>query len=60
MKGQGFRRSPLERHGYRALALLDSFREKLVEAVAETDDNLLEKYLDGKELSLEELTDGLR
>jgi len=38
----------------------DSFREKLVEAVAEIDDRLLEKYLDGKELSMEELSDGLR
>jgi elongation factor G len=37
-----------------------SFREKLVEAVAETDDALLEKYLDGKEPELSELTVGLR
>jgi elongation factor G len=37
-----------------------SFRNQLVEAVAETDDNLLEKYLEGEELSLEELSDGLR
>ena len=39
---------------------VDSFREKLVEAVAEIDDRLLEKYLDGEELSLGELSDGLR
>jgi len=39
---------------------VDSFREKLVEAVAEIDDRLIEKYLDGQELSLEELADGLR
>jgi len=39
---------------------VESFREKLVEAVAEVDDNLLEKYLGGEELSLEELSDGLR
>jgi len=39
---------------------VDSFREKLVEAVAEIDDRLIEKYLDGEELSLEELGDGLR
>ncbi|MDP6142262.1 MAG: elongation factor G [Dehalococcoidales bacterium] len=38
----------------------NSFREKLVEAVAETDDALLEKYLDGKEPELSELTVGLR
>jgi len=37
-----------------------SFREKLVEAVAEIDDRLIEKYLDGEELSLEELGNGLR
>ncbi|OGQ00169.1 MAG: elongation factor G, partial [Deltaproteobacteria bacterium RBG_19FT_COMBO_52_11] len=35
-------------------------REKLVEAIAESDDALLEKYLDGQELSSEELTQGLR
>jgi len=39
---------------------IDSFREKLVEAVAEIDDTLLEKYLGGEELSLEELGNGLR
>ncbi len=41
-------------------AQVESFREKLVEAVAEVDDKLLEKYLGGEELSLEELNDGLR
>lgn len=38
----------------------NSFREKMVEAVAEVDDTLLEKYLGGEELSLEELGSGLR
>ncbi len=38
----------------------ESFGEKVVEAAAEIDDRLLEKYLDGEELSLEELSDGLR
>jgi len=38
----------------------DSFREKLIEAVAEVDDKLIEKYLEGGELSLEELGNGLR
>jgi len=38
----------------------ESFREKVVEAVAEIDDSLLEKYLGGEELSLEELSNGLR
>jgi len=39
---------------------VDSFRNRLVEAVAETDDTLLEKYLEGEELSPEELGGGLR
>jgi len=39
---------------------VDSFREKLVEEAAETDDRLIEKYLGGEELSLEELKTGLR
>jgi len=38
----------------------ESLREKLVEAAAEIDDSLIEKYLGGEELSLEELSDGLR
>ncbi len=37
-----------------------SAREKLVEAIAESDDSLLEKYLEGHTLSLEELSQGLR
>ncbi len=41
-------------------AQAESFREKLVEAIAEVDDKLLEKYLGGEELSLKELSDGLR
>jgi len=41
-------------------AQVESFREKLIEAVAEIDDNLLEKYLGGEELSQEELIDGLQ
>ncbi len=41
-------------------AQVDSFHDKVVEAVAEVDDRLIEKYLDGKEPSLEELIDGLR
>jgi len=39
---------------------VESFREKLIEAVAEVDDKLLEKYLGGEEFSLKELNDGLR
>ncbi len=37
-----------------------SLREKLVEAIAETDDALIEKYLGGEELTLDELRHGLR
>ncbi len=36
------------------------FRVQLVEAVAETDEELLEKYLEGEELSEEEIKRGLR
>ncbi len=39
---------------------VDSFREKLVEAAAESDDTLIEKYLGGEELTLEELRSGLK
>jgi elongation factor G len=42
------------------LSQVESFREKLIEAAAEVDDSLLEKYLGGEELNLEELSDGLR
>jgi elongation factor G len=41
-------------------AQANSLREKLIEAIAEIDDQLIEKYLGGEELSLEELTTGLR
>jgi elongation factor G len=37
-----------------------SFQEKLIEAVAEVDDKLIEKYLGGEALSGEELGSGLR
>jgi elongation factor G len=36
------------------------YREKLVEAVAELDENLMEKYLGGEEITNEELVDGIR
>jgi elongation factor G len=36
------------------------YREQLVEAVAETDDALINKYLEGEELSEEEIRQGLR
>jgi elongation factor G len=41
-------------------AQADSLREKLVEAIAEVDDTLIEKYLGGEEISPEELTKTLR
>lgn len=36
------------------------YREQLVEAIAETDDALIERYLGGEELSIDELKKGLR
>ncbi|RDH77031.1 elongation factor G [Mycolicibacterium moriokaense] len=38
----------------------DEYRTKLLEAVAETDEALLEKYLGGEELSIEEIQGALR
>jgi elongation factor G len=38
----------------------DELRHQLIEAVAETDDTLLEKYLGGEELTTDELIKGLR
>lgn len=43
---------------YRAQA--EEYREKLIEAVAELDENLLEKYLGGEEISMEELKAAIR
>lgn len=37
-----------------------SLREKMVEAIAETDDNMMEKYLNGEELTQEELLSTLK
>ena len=39
---------------------VNTFREKLIEAAAETEDALIEKYLGGEELTQEELRNGLR
>ncbi|MDS3861552.1 elongation factor G [Thermosynechococcaceae cyanobacterium BACA0444] len=38
----------------------EEFRIKLIEAVAETDDDLMEKYLEGEELTEAEIKTGLR
>lgn len=40
-------------------AAIEEGREKLAEAVAETDDDLLEKYLEQGELSIEEISGGI-
>ena len=39
---------------------VDEARERLVEAVAETDDDLATKYLEGEELTSEEIVSGLK
>ncbi len=44
----------------RYLNVVKLFREQLVERIAETDDALMEKYLEERPLSLDELRDGLR
>jgi len=40
--------------------LAAEYREKLLEAVAETNDDLMERYLEGEELSEEDVRDALR
>jgi elongation factor G len=40
--------------------LVEEYRTKLIEAVAETDDSLTEKYLEGEELTEAEILSGLR
>ncbi len=40
--------------------LVQEYRTKLIESVAETDDKLIEKYLGGEELTEEEIRAGLR
>ena len=39
---------------------VEDFRQKLVEKVAESDDSLIEKYLNGEEISVEEIRAGIR
>ncbi|MGD9119005.1 MAG: elongation factor G [Dehalococcoidia bacterium] len=39
---------------------VDSYREKLIESIAEVDDALIEKYLGGEEITTEELSTNLR
>ncbi len=40
--------------------LANEYREKLIEAVAELDETLMDKYLNGEELTNEELKNGIR
>ncbi len=42
------------------LELAEEYREKLIEAVAEQDEELMMKYLDGEEISIEELLKAIR
>ena len=42
------------------MALAEEYREKLLEGVAETDEELMEKYLGGEEISVEELKAAIR
>ena len=39
---------------------VEDYRQKLVEKVAESDDSLIEKYLNGEELTVEEIKTGIR
>jgi elongation factor G len=40
--------------------LVDEYRTKLIEAVSETDDNLMNKYFEGEELTVDEIRAALR
>ncbi|MBQ7346464.1 MAG: elongation factor G [Clostridia bacterium] len=40
--------------------MANEYREKMVEAIASTDDDLMEKYLEGEEISIDELKAALR
>ncbi len=42
------------------MEVAEAFRKKLIEKIAEADDTLLEKYLEGGELSSEEIHKGIR
>lgn len=42
------------------MELATEWREKMVEAVAETDEDLMMKYLEGEELTIEEMKAGIR
>src|SRR5690606_2766252 len=40
--------------------LVEEYRAKLIEQIAETDDEILEKFLGGEELTVDEIRGGLR
>lgn len=42
------------------IEVAQEYREKLLEAVAETDDELMMRYLDGEEITVEEIRKGIR
>ncbi|WP_457644745.1 elongation factor G [Persephonella sp.] len=42
------------------LPVAEEWREKMIEAIVETDEELMEKYLEGEELSVEDLKKALR
>ena len=42
------------------LELAEKYREKIFEAVAETDEKLLEKYIEGQDIAEEEINNGIR
>ncbi len=46
--------------GTNELAKAESYREKLIERLSEHDDDILEKYLDGNPISIEEIKSSLR
>ena len=56
-KGSEFSEAPIPED---MLPLVDEYREQLIEAVAEVDDELLHKYLESHELSEEEIVRGCR
>lgn len=56
--GSTFEYSDIPSEELKKLAM--EWRENMIEAAAESDDELMEKYLDGKELTVEEIMRGLR
>ena len=56
-KGSEFSEAPIPEE---MLPLVEEYREKLIEAVAEVDDDLLHKYLQSHELSEDEIVRGCR